>query len=82
MWDGFWAVDVAPSPKSQAQAVGSLTLVSAKLTASGDGPERGVAEKAAIGVCSSTVTRSVIVEVSEPLVFETVRLTVYVPAFA
>ena len=42
-------MDVAPSPKSQAQAVGDPVEVSVNWTASGAGPDVGVAVKLAVG---------------------------------
>ncbi len=45
---GSRAVDVWPSPKSQAQPVGVPVEVSVKWTASGAGPEVGSGVKAAV----------------------------------
>ena len=53
--------------------------MSVKSTVSGPVPDVGDAVKSAVGVCAVTVTRSVIVDVSEPLLFETCSDTVYVP---
>ena len=49
MCEGDCAVDVPPSPKSQAQLVGPPVLVSVKLTVSGTEPVDGVAVKLAVG---------------------------------
>ena len=65
-----------PSPKSHAQLDGWFGLVSVKATLTGAVPEVGDAVKAASGAWAVTVTRSVIVEVSEPLEFEACSETV------
>ena len=49
MWVGLCAVDVEPSPKSHAQAVGAPVEVSAKVTSRGAVPEVGFALNDALG---------------------------------
>ena len=48
-WDGFWELEVEPSPKVQDQEVGELAEVSVKFTINGLVPDVGDAKKPAEG---------------------------------
>ena len=49
MWDGFFSVDVTPSPNVQYHDVGELVDASVNATVSGADPEVGVPLKLATG---------------------------------
>ena len=50
MWDGFWSVDVPPSPKFQLQLVGDPVVLSVNVTFNGDAPDEGDPVKKAWGL--------------------------------
>jgi hypothetical protein len=77
VWLGFWAVLVAPSPKFQDQAAGLPADVSVNCT---DWPVTGVAGLKEKEAASAAPTASVWLEELEPEPFETVKVTVFVPA--
>ena len=55
MCDGFWLVDVAPSPKVHSHDVGDPVEVSVKDTASGAAPVVGVRVNDAVGAAGAGV---------------------------
>ena len=68
MWDGFWAVDVPPSPKVHDQLVTEPLDRSVKLTSSGASPPVGVPLNSAVGPAGGepTVMYPTLVSPSEP----------------
>jgi hypothetical protein len=79
VWDGFWAVEVSPSPKVHSQLVGVPVEVSVKSTVNGAAPWLGESVNDAVGAGAggpSTVTTSVLVTVSDPEAFVAVNDTV------
>ena len=86
-WEGFVAVEVLPSPKSQLYPLMSPLLSLVKFTDSGASPEDGEREKAATGAGgggggggSSTVMHEEHTAVSEPPGPVAVKVTLYTPA--
>ncbi len=55
VYDGFWAVEVLPSPNDQSHEVGESVEVSVNVTVSGLTPEVGEAVKLATGAGALTV---------------------------
>jgi hypothetical protein len=84
VWEGFWAVEVVPSPKFHAQLVGAFVEESVKVTARGAAPLVGLAVKEATGATvppPPDVTVMVLAaEVLDPAELDAVRVTLYVPA--
>src|SRR4051794_6723597 len=73
--DGCCAVDVVPSPKSQAQLVGPPVEVSVKVTTKGAVPDVGVAVNRAVGAGAGDTVMVCGLDTVEPTAFDVVSVT-------